>query len=89
MADKVELSITEDIFLTIPRGAQDSLEANLHIDDVIKAPIVAGVELGNLTVSLDGEELVNRPLLAQKNIAEAGFFSRLWDNLVLFFGGLF
>ena len=89
MADKVELSITDDIFLTIPRGAQDSLEANVHIDGVIKAPIVQGVELGNLTVSLDDEELVNMPLLALHDVAEAGFFSRLWDNLVLFFGGLF
>lgn len=87
--EKVELGITEDIFLTIPRGAQDSLEASLHIDDVIKAPIAQGLELGNLTVVLDGEQLVDVPLVAQQAVAEAGFFSRLWDNIVLFFSGLF
>lgn len=89
MEEKVELGITEDIFLTIPRGAQDSLEASLHIDDVIKAPIAQGLELGNLTVVLDGEQLVDVPLVAQQAVAEAGFFSRLWDNIVLFFSGLF
>lgn len=88
-SDKVELSIADDIYLTIPRGAQDSLEANLHIDEVIKAPIAQGKELGNLTIDLEGEQLVDVPLVAQQAVAEAGFFSRLWDNIVLFFSGLF
>lgn len=89
MQDKVDLAISRDIFLTIPVGAQESLEANLHIDEVIKAPITEAQKLGNLTITLEGELLVDEPLVAQQAVEEAGFFSRLWDNIVLFFGQLF
>ncbi len=40
-------------------------------------------------MSLDGEQLVQRPLVALEAVEEAGFFSRIWDHIVLFFKGLF
>jgi serine-type D-Ala-D-Ala carboxypeptidase (penicillin-binding protein 5/6) len=87
--DNVSLGLADDLYLTIPRGAQEDLDAKMHIDDVIKAPIKAGQELGNLTVSLNGEVLVDEPLVATKAVAEAGFFARLWDGIKLFFFKLF
>lgn len=83
--DNLGLGVAEDIFLTIPRGAQTSLQATMHIDDIIKAPIQAGQELGNVTVELDGEQLLDIPLVAQQGIEQAGLFARLWDGIKLFF----
>ena len=88
-AKSVSLGIAEDLYLTIPRGSADQLQANMHIDDVIKAPFKSGHELGNLTVSLNGEELVNTSLIAIEGVEEAGLFSRLWDAIKLFVLGLF
>jgi D-alanyl-D-alanine carboxypeptidase (penicillin-binding protein 5/6) len=88
-AEMVSLGLPEDLFLTIPRGAQEELDAQMHIDDVIKAPIKAGQELGNLTVTLNGEVLVDQPLVATQVVAEAGFFARLLDGIKLFFYKLF
>jgi D-alanyl-D-alanine carboxypeptidase (penicillin-binding protein 5/6) len=88
-AEMVSLGLPEDLFLTIPRGAQEELDAQMHIDDVIKAPIKAGQELGNLTVTLNGEVLVDQPLVATQAVAEAGFFARLLDGIKLFFYKLF
>ena len=87
--DEVKLGIKEDLYLTIPRGAAEELEAKMHIDDVIKAPFAAGQELGNLTVVLNDETLVDVPLVAINGIEEAGLLSRLWDAIKLFFIGLF
>jgi len=87
--EKVGLGIEKDVYLTIPRGAEKELEASTHIDDVIKAPFKAGQELGNLTVVLNGEKLVDIPLVAITEVAEAGILARLWDAIKLFFLGLF
>ncbi|BFM17748.1 D-alanyl-D-alanine carboxypeptidase family protein [Maricurvus nonylphenolicus] len=88
-AENISLGLAEDLYLTIPRGAQKELDAQMHIDDVIKAPIKAGQELGNLTVTLNGETLVDQPLVATQAVAEAGFFTRLLDGIKLFFYKLF
>lgn len=89
VSKEVSLGLAEDLFLTIPRGADDDLDAKIFIDDVIKAPISQGQELGNLTVVLNDETLVDQPLVALQAVEQAGFFARLWDNIKLFFLGLF
>lgn len=88
-ADNLALGVADDIFLTIPRGAQSDLQATMHLDDIIKAPITAGQELGNVTVELNGRQLLDIPLVAQQAVEQAGLISRVWDNLKLFFMDLF
>jgi len=88
-ADEVTLGVGKDLFLTIPRGSQDKLKATMHIDEVIKAPIKEGQELGNLVVELDDEQLLDIPLIAKQAVDQAGFFARMWDGIRLFFAKLF
>ena len=87
--DSVDLVVDRDIVLTYPRGAKTLLEANVHIDSVISAPLNTDTQLGNLTIAYQGEQLVDEPLLADHAIEEAGIFARLWDYLMLFVKGLF
>lgn len=87
--DEVVIGVAQDIRLTIPRGAEESLEAKMHIDEIIKAPVAVGDELGNLTIDLNGERLVDVPLVALEPVEEAGFFSRLIDAIKLFFIKIF
>lgn len=87
--DEVVLSVAEGVRLTIPRGAESNLDAQMHIDDTIRAPITAGQELGSLTIELDDERLVEVALVAQHDVEQAGFFSRLIDSIKLFFASLF
>lgn len=83
--DQLGLGVAKAVFLTIPRGAQESLKATMHIDDIIKAPIQAGQEMGNVTVELDGEQLLDIPLVAQQAVEQSGFLARIWDSIKLFF----
>ncbi len=87
--DELSLGVAEDTNLTLPRGAQDKLQAQMHIDKVIKAPIKLGQEIGKITIDLDGEQILELPLVAKQEIEQAGFFARTWDSIKLFFMNLF
>ena len=83
--DFLNLTVADDIILTYPRGEKKNLSAEITLDNEIKAPISAGQILGNLEVSLGGKSLISVPLVAEKDIAQAGFFSRIFDWILLFF----
>ena len=83
--DFVDLTIADHIVLTFPRGAEKNLEASILVDELIKAPVTAGQELGRVQVTLDGETLADVPLIAAQEIPESGIFSRLLDWIILFF----
>ena len=84
----LNLTISDDVTLTFPRGSQKKLAANILIDEQIEAPIYQGQELGRLQVTLNEEILIDVPLVAQTNIIEAGIMPRLFDWIVLFFTNL-
>ena len=87
--DSVDLGIAEEIFLTIPRGAEDLLEANISVESVLQAPLVQGDQVGSLTINYQGKQIVDRPLIVKETVEPAGFFSRFWDGLKLFIMKLF
>ena len=80
----LDLTISDDVTLTLARGAEKKLEANILLDEQIKAPIAVGEELGRLQVSLEGEILVDTPLVAAKAVEQSGLFARFVDWIVLF-----
>ncbi len=87
--DVASLGVMDDVYLTIPRGKQDELKAQLNVDENLVAPIVGDQEYGELLVSLNGEEQVRVPLVALEGVEPGSIFKRLWDSIVLFFLGLF
>ncbi|PCM43801.1 D-alanyl-D-alanine carboxypeptidase family protein [Marinobacter sp. ANT_B65] len=88
-SDKLSVGVLEDAYVTIPRGSRDSLESSVDLDSVIKAPVSAGDELGRVKVSLNGEVLIDQPVLALTDVPDGGLFKRLWDSIKLFFIQLF
>lgn len=87
--DSVNLVVPEDLYLTIPRGSKDQLEALVVSDEDIEAPLTGGQSLGSLTISFEGEPLLETALVADRSVEEAGIFSRLWDAIKRFFIGIF
>lgn len=88
-ADEVAMGPDDAVTLTIPRGGKSALNAEVIMSGVLEAPIEVGQVLGELLVSMDGKELYRTDLVALNEVERAGFFSRLWDSLVLFISGLF
>jgi D-alanyl-D-alanine carboxypeptidase (penicillin-binding protein 5/6) len=84
-SDTVALGVQKDVYMTIPRGKSEALDAQLVVDEVLTAPIAADEEYGELVVSLEGAEKVRVPLVALEAVEEGGIFKRLWDSIILFF----
>ncbi|EAT11633.1 D-alanyl-D-alanine carboxypeptidase [Bermanella marisrubri] len=87
--ETLNLGVKEGAYITIPRGQKGNLDVEFTIDEVIKAPVLEGMEFGRIKVSLDDKVLMDKPLIALENIEEAGFFARIWDYIKLFFYSLF
>jgi serine-type D-Ala-D-Ala carboxypeptidase (penicillin-binding protein 5/6) len=88
-SDQVSVGIMEDVYVTIPRGARDSLESVIELDNVIQASVSVGDELGQVKVTHDGKTVVDQPVMALSDVPEGGFFKRIWDAIKLFFIQLF
>lgn len=89
LEQSVGLGVAEELYLTISRGRADDLKASTIVENAITAPILLSAQMGTVQVSLDGEILAERPLLALQSVQEAGFFVRLWDQIVLWFSLVF
>lgn len=85
----VDLGITEEVYITIPRGQSDQLQANMLLDETITAPIEIGQVLGTVDITLGEETLYQGNVVATQAVERAGIFKRLIDFLTLFFTNLF
>ena len=85
VVEQLHLGAAEVVYITIPRGRYDDLEAIAQLNEPIVAPINAGQELGEIRISLDGDQLTEVPLIALDDIEAGAFFSRLYDAVMLLF----
>ncbi len=88
-SNELELVVEQPLFVTIPRGRYDALQAELEIRRQLEAPIAAGEQVGNLTIRLDGASVAETPLLAAEQVDPASWFGRVTDGFRLWVGGLF
>ncbi|MDG1114620.1 MAG: D-alanyl-D-alanine carboxypeptidase [Pseudomonadales bacterium] len=87
--ESLDVGIEAPARLTIPSGARGALAAEVTLDPVIKAPVSPGQILGLLRISLEGETMLERPVVALNGVDEAGLVSTLIDEVSLFFLSLF
>ena len=88
-SDLLSLGVAEAVQLTIPRGDEAALSAEVILPETLRAPIAAGQEIGSIKVVYRDDTLYEAPLVAQHDVERAGFFSRLWDRIRLFFTNIF
>lgn len=86
--DSVSLGLVNDVYITMPRGRYQDLQASTEIDTRLFGPIKQGKEYGELLVTLDETTLVKEPLVALKSVDKAGFLKVIWHKILLFVEGL-
>ncbi len=91
MGDKelVDLGITLDTPITIPRGQRKNLKANFELNQQLTAPIAKGTVVGKLFLQLDGEDIAQYPLVTLQEVNEGSLFSKIVDYIKLFFAQFF
>ncbi|MCU0975629.1 MAG: D-alanyl-D-alanine carboxypeptidase [Steroidobacteraceae bacterium] len=82
---KAAVGIADELYVTVPRGRGGDLEVAVEVEPKLRAPIAASQPVGRVTVSLDGEVVAAQPLYPLADVAEGGFFRRLWDTIVGWF----
>ena len=83
--DSVSLGIDRDLYVTIPRGQYQSLDASMSIDNRIVAPISAGQALGTVLVKLGEDVVAEQALVSLQGIGEGSFWQRIADEALLYF----
>ena len=79
----VQLGLTEDLYVTIPRRRYDDLKAAITIDKKITAPVAEGTKLGTVNVTLKGEPVASKDLIALKAVEQGNIFQRLYDSAMM------
>ena len=87
--NSLDLGISEEVYITIPRGAEESMTATMDVGEVITAPIDQGQVMGTINVSLEDDILYQGEVIALQQVERAGLFKRFIDWLTLMFTNLF
>ncbi|MEO0420754.1 MAG: D-alanyl-D-alanine carboxypeptidase family protein [Pseudomonadota bacterium] len=83
--DEVPLGVQQDLWITIPRGSYDRLQASTTVSERAIAPVDGGETLGQLQVMLDGETVVDTELYTLTPVPPGSFAKRTWDQVMMWF----
>lgn len=83
--EDVDLGLAEDLYITIPRGQYNNLQAKVDIPSYIIAPVIQGQTVGTLNVLLENKTVVSTPLVALNNVESGGWWTRTTDSMGLWF----
>jgi serine-type D-Ala-D-Ala carboxypeptidase (penicillin-binding protein 5/6) len=83
--ENVGLGVSADLHVTVPRGQYKKLKTVIETLPDVGAPVKKGQQLGSLRITLDGKELMTRPLVALQAVSEGSFFQRARDYVIRLF----
>lgn len=85
----VDLGISEEVYVTIPRGQSESMNATVDIEETIHAPLSNGQIMGVVNVTLDNDLIYRGDVIAMQEVPQGGIFKRFMDWLTLLFSNMF
>jgi len=83
--DTASLGLAKALYVTIPRGQYQSLDASMSINNRIIAPVAAGQPMGTVQVKLGEEIIAEQPLVSLDAVGEGSFWQRITDEALLYF----
>ncbi|MGD8810568.1 MAG: D-alanyl-D-alanine carboxypeptidase family protein [Gammaproteobacteria bacterium] len=84
-SEVVSVGVSDDIYVTAPRGRDDALAANAQLEKQLVAPVAPGEVVGTLEISYDGTLKRTVPLITLGNVAEGSLWKRVVDGVELWF----
>ena len=83
--ENANLGLTNDLYVTIPRGSYDQLQAKIELPDQVIAPITRTTQIGRVRIDLDDETLAEANLVALNTINEGTIWQVAKDSVLLWF----
>jgi len=87
-ANEISLGVAEPLLVSMQRGKYAKLQPSMDVPRTLVAPLEQGQEVGRVRVMLEGRVLAEAPLVALEPVPEAGFFKRLWHELLMWWQSL-
>ena len=84
-AKRLALGLEQNLYVTVPRGRYDEIDAEMEIAAKLAAPVRMGEPQGVLRLALGDELSIERPLVALEDIAEGDLWQRVSDHVRLMF----
>jgi D-alanyl-D-alanine carboxypeptidase (penicillin-binding protein 5/6) len=81
--NQVASTVTNDLFITIPKGEYANVKASMSSTQPLMAPIKKGQVIGSIKFTLNGKVIDERALVAVKSVDSAGILGRAWDSIKL------
>lgn len=75
----IPLGITEDFYVTVPKGTFKRIKADVAINNPLKAPVVKGQQYGTINIKLNDELIASKPLIALDDSPKGGLLRRAAD----------
>lgn len=81
---EVSLGVAKDASITLPRGQMKNLKASFTLTEPqLTAPLAKHQVVGTIDFQLNGKSIEQRPLVVLDEVKEGGFFSRIWDFVMM------
>ncbi|HEY4531022.1 MAG TPA: D-alanyl-D-alanine carboxypeptidase family protein [Luteimonas sp.] len=87
-ADEIGLGVAQPLLVSMQRGQYAKLQPSMDVPRTLVAPLAKGQSVGKVRVMLDGKVVAEAPLVALEEVPEAGFFKRLWHELLMWWQSL-
>jgi len=84
-AETVGLGSESPVWVTVPRGKADQVRPVAQYQQPLIAPLSKGAQVGEVSLSMDGHVLRTDSLHVLSDVAQAGFFGRIYDKIRLLF----
>jgi len=85
VTDAAELGLAESLYITIPRGEYNNLDASMQLQEQIVAPVTQGQTLGHVVIKLADKPVTEKDLVALQAVDEGNFWQRIVDEGLLYF----
>ena len=79
--NKVDVSTSEDLYLTIPKRKKKTIKAIIEYNGPIETPIKKGDKIGILSVYISGELKKQIDIVSLEDIKKSNVFSRVFKSL--------
>lgn len=84
-SEQIPLGVAEDLYVTLPRDAFDTLHSQIELSSYIKAPARIGQELGRSVLTADDQVIGEVPLLALQKVEEGSILVRMKHSILRYF----
>ena len=85
----IAIGVTQDLYLTVPKGQYKNLTVKVETPHVVKAPVTKNQEVGELVISLNNEPFMKLPLRALSECKVGGWWTRFKDSIAMKYNSWF